>query len=198
MTVTAVSTTSATLVLGQQWLLDVSVTDVDGCPVADTVVFSVTDPEQADTTSSTETVETGRYRTVVTPVTEGRYVAVAAGAAYGAAAFTAWVQAVSDAVDFPDVTELDSYLGTNGATTDELQEALDAQGAAQRADCRIPPVYGADLRSALLRRCARHLALKRIPLAVLQGDAENGPTTLPRNDPMVRDFERNYRKLTMG
>jgi hypothetical protein len=202
MPVRARSTSSATLVLGQGWLLDVCVTDLDGCPVADTITFTVTDPAEATSVPTVETVagETGRYRAVYVPAEMGRFVAVAAGALYGAVAFTAWVGEISTGADLPDITELDAYLGTNGATSDELQEALDAEAQAQRDRCTIPAVYPDSLRSALLRRCARHLAMKRIPLAVIpgSGDAEAGPTMPPGRDPEVRRLEAPYPKLGMG
>lgn len=200
MTVRARSMSSVTLILGQGWLLDVCVTDLDGDPVADTIVFTVTDPQEATSEPVVEQVagETGRYRTVFTPDETGRFVAVAAGALYGAAAFTAWVGEISTEATFPTIDDVDVYLGTNSASDADLLEALDAEADAQRAVCRIPAVYTADLRSALLRRCARHLAMKRIPLAMFQGDAETGPAVVPGRDPEVRRFEAPYRRLGMG
>lgn len=84
---------------------------------------------------------------------------------------------------------------------DELQDVLDAEVALQAKVCTIPAdptdppsdAYPAALRAAVFRRVARALAMKGIPLAVLQGDAENGTTYLPSNDPEVRRLERPYR-----
>lgn len=84
---------------------------------------------------------------------------------------------------------------------DELGDVLAAEIALQAKVCRIPvdptdppsDAFPAPLRTALFRRVARALALKGIPLAVLQGDAETGTTYLPSNDPEVRRMERPYR-----
>lgn len=102
--------------------------------------------------------------------------------------------------------QLDAYLGGEDGhsfTDEELQGALDAETAAQAARCRLPdPVsadpVSADLDEALKRRCARNLAMRRIPLAVPQGDAESGPTIIPGNDPEVRRLEAPYRKRKVG
>jgi hypothetical protein len=195
------SRASSTLALGQEWILDVRVTDGEGCPVADTLTFTVTDPDEQETVldaADQVSTSTGLYRVPYLPDATGRYVARVEAAEHGAAAFTAWVQAITTGAQLPDISELDTYLGANGASDDELQEALDAQAAAQRARCRMPATYDADLRSALLRRCARHLALKRIPLAMLGADSEAGPTTVPGRDPLVRELEGPWLKLGMG
>lgn len=198
MTVRARSRNSARLALGDVWPIEVCVTDADGCPAADTVVVTVIDPDEATTVPDVEELTgVGRYRAVYTPATTGRWVATAVGA-YGATSFTAWVVDVVTGLQLPDITELDEYLGTNAATDAQLQEALDAEAAAQRNTCRIPAAYEADLRSALLRRCARHLAMMRIPLAMFSGDAEAGPVIVPGRDPEVRRLEGPWRKLSMG
>lgn len=84
---------------------------------------------------------------------------------------------------------------------DELGDVLAAEIELQAKVCTIPAdptdppsdAFPTPLRSAIFRRVARALALKGIPLAVLQGDAEAGTTYLPSNDPEVRRLERPYR-----
>ena len=59
-------------------------------------------------------------------------------------------------------------------------------------------LYPKDLRQALLRRVQRNLALRALPLAVLQGDAEAGSTILPGKDLEVRRLEGPFRRLLVG
>jgi len=102
--------------------------------------------------------------------------------------------------DLPTLANVKTYLGdAAGRWTDaELTEVLDAETAAQAAACRVVPFYTDDLRAALLRRTMRALALRSLPLAVLQGDGEGGSITLPGRDPEVRRLEAARRKLVLG
>lgn len=197
MTVKARSADSLSLAVGQQWIIDVSVYDVDGAATEDTLTVTVTDPNGDATTPTVETTTTG-YRAVVTVTVPGRWVAVAASAANGMHPFVADVAEISTAANMPSIADLDDYLGTHSATDAQLDDALQAETAAQVRACRMPAAYTADLRQALLRRCARNLAMRRIPLAVLQGDSDSGPTVPPGRDPEVRRFEHPYRKLPTG
>lgn len=98
------------------------------------------------------------------------------------------------------VEDLMLYLGDTASRLSEetLTEALAAEEAAQAARCTIPDPYPDDLGEALKRRVARNLAMRGIPLAVLQGDAEFGSTVLPGRDPEVRRLEAPYPRLTVG
>lgn len=100
----------------------------------------------------------------------------------------------------PNLTVVKVYLGQFAASwTDEtIQDALDAETAAQRARCRIPATYPADLGQALKRRVQRNLAMRQQPLAVLLGDAEAGSTILPGRDPEVRRLEAPHRRMVVG
>ncbi len=103
----------------------------------------------------------------------------------------------------PTVLEVRSRLKltVDRIDDDELGDVLAAEIELQAKVCRIPAdptdppadAFPAALRQALFRRVARALAMKGIPLAVLQGDAEAGATYLPSNDPEVRRLERPYR-----
>lgn len=99
---------------------------------------------------------------------------------------------------WPDREALDTYLGDHSATDDEMDDALAAETQAQFDACRVPGFYPSSLRQALLRRCARNLALRGLPLAVLRGDSESGDTVLPGSDPEVRRLEKPWRRLTVG
>jgi hypothetical protein len=111
----------------------------------------------------------------------------------------------------PDLDEVLEYLKLAGKDRDaEVTSALAAEVAAQRRVVRarafgVDPVpglpstpYPADLSEALKRRVARNLALRGVPLAVLQSDSEAGPAILPGRDPEVRRLEAPYKKLIVG
>lgn len=101
----------------------------------------------------------------------------------------------------PTVTDVEAYLGDTSFDATELGAALAAEKAAQATRCRVPAdadAWPADLAEALLRRVARNLAMRGIPLAVLQGDSEGGPTVLPGSDPEVRRLEAPHRRLKVG
>jgi len=182
------------------WALRVSVTDLDGYAVdaASATAVTVTLPGGTTSAPTVETVTTGDYRATYTAGTAGRYVARVVVTGYGAADFAAYAAATTTGTGMPDVTAVANYLGADASSwdTDDLQDALDAEASAQRDRCRVPAVYPDSLRQALLRRVQRNLAMRRLPLAVLQGDAE--ATRIGGNDPEVRRFEAPYRKLVIG
>lgn len=201
MKLTAVSPTSALLPVGGQWLIDVCVRNDDGYPAAATLVVTVTLPGGTTATPAAVETTTGRYRVLYVAGTAGRYVArVVTNPAADAVDFAAYVATTTAGTGMPDTDDVAGYLGTDAASweTEELQDALDAEAAAQRARCRVSAVYPADLRQALLRRVQRNLAMRRLPLAVLQGDAETGNGVLPGRDPEVRRLEAPHRKRTVG
>lgn len=117
---------------------------------------------------------------------------------YGVAAAAAFVVGDLGPAAWQTTDDLDDYLGEHSATAQEMEDTLSAETAAQFAACRIPGAYPPNLRMALLRRCARALAMKGIPLAVLQGDDESGSTVLPGSDPEVRRLEKPYRRMKVG
>ncbi|GAB3812103.1 hypothetical protein [Kribbella italica] len=103
----------------------------------------------------------------------------------------------------PTVTDADNYLGDTSYTTEELGKAFAAEKKAQAKVCRVPAddaEWDEDLSEALFRRVARNLAMRGIPLAILQGDADLGTVgaRLPGRDPEVRRLEAPWRKLVMG
>lgn len=147
------------------------------------------------------------------PITlPGRWVALVGDTLTGIDAFSVWAEDPARIDRFPDITDLRGqdenranpddlgYLGANSWPDSEILDALEAEAAAQRSTCRIPAVYPADLRQALLRRVKRNLAMRGLALAVLRGDAEAGgaDTVLPGRDPEVRRLEAPFRKLPIG
>lgn len=127
--------------------------------------------------------------------------------------WTAHLSTVDDALDMavyaaapttpgamPTVDDVARYLGQNASSwsTADLTQCLAAERAAQRARVGERAVYPDDLREALFRRCARNLAMRRLPLAVNFGDADGGALILPGRDPEVRRLEAPYRRLVTG
>ena len=101
----------------------------------------------------------------------------------------------------PTEQEVTDYLGETSATTEEIADAYAAEKSDQANRCKVPAddaAWPASLAQALKRRVARNLALRGLPIAVLQGDAEGGSTVLPGSDPEVRRFEAPHRKLSFG
>lgn len=186
----AVSTTSVLLPVGGSWRLHV---DADTAPIV-----VVTPPTGGPVTVTPEQTRGDRWEATYPVMAPGRYVARASVVDEGVVDFVAQVLAVTTDVQMPDVPAVVEYLGETSATEDEVQGALDAELAAQRGVCRVRAVYPPDLREALLRRVARNLALRSLPLAVLRGDAEAGSTVLPGKDPEVRRLEAPHRKLPIG
>jgi hypothetical protein len=196
MTVHAISSTNVERPLGGEWVISVCVTDADGDAVDQAPVVTVTLPAGTTATPTVETLTTGVYRAVYELGTAGRYIARAAAAGYGVATFVAFSTDVTGATAMPDLDDVDAYLGDDSHTDEERQDALDAEAAAQRAVCRVPAAYPADLRQALLRRVQRNLAMRGQPGVIVADD--DRPSFVPTNDPEVRRLERPHRKLVMG
>lgn len=81
----------------------------------------------------------------------------------------------------PTIAEVQAYVAETGGTytQPEVQAALDAEKAAQRAACRVPAdadPWPKNLATALMRRVARHLNVKALPLGPggADPDAETG------------------------
>lgn len=192
-----VCNSSQDVVLGGQWVIDLDVTDADGRASADTLAITVTDPAGNVTTPAVEERSTlGGYRLPVTVDAAGRWIAVFVGG-QGAAAATAYASDAVAGVAMPNIADLDAYLGTHSYSDDDLAEALDAEADQQRRECKVPAVYPNNLRSALLRRSQFHLAMKRVQLGVIPGDADRD-TVRPGSDSEVRRFEKPYRRLPTG
>lgn len=187
--------------VGDELLVAHEVRDLDGVLTnAATVTLTVTRPdlttEQPAVTNPPE--ETGHYEGAYTLTQPGRYL-------------FAWTTTDPDTAEasaveatepggLPTLTAVKTYLGEVAAqwTDPDLTDALTAEAAAQARVCRVRADYPADLREALLRRVQRNLAMRALPLAVLQGDAEAGSTVLPGRDPEVRRLEAPHRKVVVG
>lgn len=95
----------------------------------------------------------------------------------------------------PTLPEVKEYLGVSGSADAEVISALAAETAAQQSRCRVTP-YSADLREALMRRVARNLAMRNVPLGVQM--SEVGGTFVGSVDPEVRRLEAPRRRMPVG
>lgn len=188
---------SRNLTLGGVWQIGVDIYDEDGVAYTVAPVVTITLPGGTTTTALAESPLGTYWLAEYVVGTEGRYTARVVSA-LGVADFTVWVSAVVPGTAMPDITDVDTYMGDHSWTDNDLQDALDAEAAAQRRVCRVPAAYPDDLRQALLRRVKRNLSLRGLPLAVLTGDSEGGSMVLPGRDPEVRRFEAPYRKVVLG
>lgn len=191
------SSVSTLLPIGGQWVIEVEYRDFDGYLSTATPSVVVTLPAGTTSNPTFTTVETGIYRATYTVGSAGRYVARVT-TSDDAVDFASFVYATTAGTGMPVVADVVEYLGATSHTSDQIQGALDAEAAAQRAVCRVGAVYPPDLREALLRRVQRNLAMRQLPLAVPQGDAEIGPSFVPGRDPEVRRLEAPYRRLVVG
>lgn len=202
MAVRALSSPSVDRTVGGVWDILVDVRDTDGCLVDDAPVVTVTLPNNSTATPTVETVTTGVYRAEYLPAAAGRHVARAVTATHGTVAFVCFAAAVTANADMPDLDAVTEFLGAEAAswTAEEMNDALDAETAAQRRICNVPAAYPPDLRSALLRRVALYLRRKRELTEGRQpsADADFNPTATPAGDRDVRRWEGPFRKLVFG
>ncbi len=200
MTAAATTPTAGILDVGDTWLLGVEVRDDKTGDLVDaTVAITATRPD--DTTSALGVTQdgTGLYRASYVLLGPGRHFAVASVSGAVVSVVTFAVTAFAPGKP-PTIVDLRTYLAESGPqwSDADLTDVLDAQSLAQAKKCRIGAEFPKDLRAALLRRCMRALALKALPLAMPQGDAEAGPAILPGKDPEVRELEAGHRKMVTG
>lgn len=199
----ATTPTTQTVPVGGVWRLGVDARDHYGRPLSVTVSASLTSPLGATTAPTFTTLAVGGY--VAEPVvpTAGRWVAVVtvSGPTAETLTFTANVLASVPASGMPTVADVSDYLGTDADrwSIPELTATLAAETAAQAARCDLPAEYTPDLREALLRRCARNLAARAVP--VTSFSSFDGGTTVqrvPARDPEVSRLESPYVRIVVG
>ena len=97
------------------------------------------------------------------------------------------------------LSDVKTYLGTAASqwSDAELASALTAESAAQAARVQSGYLTGrADVDEALMRRVARNLAMRKVPLGIT--DSEIEATRVGGTDPEVRRLEAPYRRLVLG
>jgi hypothetical protein len=207
---TALSSQSQRRPVAGVWDVLVRVVDSNGDPVADvpTVTITLPDGTTAAPVMTALPPGCGYFYLPYTVAATGRYVAHVVATGNGAADFTVWVEPITPASGMPTLQDLrgpdvpdpddPGYLGVNSWTDAQITEALEAEAAAQRTKCAVPADYPPDLRSALLRRVARHLAMTRLPLAVLSGDPDVDAVRIFGTDPEIRRLEAGYPRWVIG
>jgi hypothetical protein len=191
-TVTPISCTEAQRIVSDLWPLTVLVADADGFTASVTPTASVTLPDGSTATPTMTRTSSGDWRAEHTLTQVGRHVATVTASGYGSAGF--WVEAVvvTPAGNLPSVADATTYLGSTSWSSQDIGDALAVEKAAQRARCTIPAYYPDDLRGALLRRVARNLGMRSIPLAQPVSDVEAGGPNLPPYDPEINRLERPH------
>jgi|WetSurSiteA1Bulk_404760.scaffolds.fasta_scaffold04978_5 hypothetical protein len=143
--------------------------------------------------------EVGVYSLDVTCPTPGRWAAVWTGT--GAAAdvtSVTWVVAPTHGVP-PDLQAVKDYLGDTSETDATIAGALAAETAAQARRCTIPADFPADLAEALLRRVARNLAARAVPVATFTSFEGGGTSArVPTKDAEVARLEATFPRLPVG
>lgn len=184
--------------VGGQITLAITTFDANGdasSAVAPTV--TITAPDASTTAVTPIDHGSGCWTAVYTLAAAGRH-SVAVSTPEDASLAAVYALGATTAAGMPNVNDCVSYLRQSSWERPAVQDALDAELAAQLARCGARNPYPADLRQALLRRVQRNLAMRMLPLAVNFGDADAGATVLPGNDPEVRRLEAPWRKRRLG
>lgn len=101
----------------------------------------------------------------------------------------------------PDLAEVRDWIKVPVAqlSDEQLQQVIDSELTIQARINEVPEeapgaVYPPPLAQALLRRCARQVAAKAVPLGMVGADAtEYGPVSLPGWDAEIARLEASYR-----
>lgn len=101
------------------------------------------------------------------------------------------------------IADLKAYLGPDSASQwadVELGGVLGSEGAAQalRVTGDVGNPDTADLYEALLRRCARNLAMRKAPLGIAFSTDGVDVTRVGGTDPEVRRLEAPWRRRIVG
>lgn len=184
--------------LGALVPLSFAVLDDAGDYVDAASTLTVLLPDGSSTALTPAHVSPGPYTASFPTTQTGVHVArlVAAGV-NGGAAEDVFVVAGTNLAQVTTV-QLRAYLGDTSASDGDLVGVLAAERAAQARVCRVDP-FTADLREALLRRVARNLAARAVPVASFSSfDGAVSSTRVPAKDPEIERFESPYRRLTVG
>lgn len=186
--------------VGDTWVLGVAVTDdLTGALTTATVGMVVTRPDGTTSTLTVVQDSAGYFHGLYVISAAGRHTAKVTVSGTVTSVVTFATDGVVVAT-MPTLADVKAYMGSSAASWQdaEVTDALAAETAAQARSCVVGATYSADLRQALLRRVQRNLALRRMPLAVLQGDADGGSMVLPGRDPEVRRLEAPYRRVVVA
>jgi hypothetical protein len=190
--------------VGDTWRAWLVVVDLDAfAAAADTVTVAVTLPAgTAGTGTATAQTAIGLYLLEYDVVTAGShtFVVTVTSAEFGDDVFTVTVLARATSGTLPDLAAVLAYLGEDDShTPQEVQDALDAETAAQARHCTIPADYPEDLAQALKRRVARNLAARAVPVATFTSFEGGGTSArVPKLDAEITRFEAPFPRLAVG
>lgn len=200
MTVTMDAGAQIDLAVGQLWTIRVRASSLPVMVVilpdgtTESSILFAADGWLGDYVASFAPQDPGRYLAAITTLTDG--------VVTGSVVAQAFVAPITMNSQFPGAADLDKYLGEgqHGWTTEELEEAMAIESAAQRRVCRIPAAYPADLRGALVRRGARYLDMKR---QMTSESSDGTDFEVPGRPPLGRDqeirrLEAPWRKVVIG
>jgi len=179
--------------------LSFTVTDeAGGLAAPGAVTLTITLPNGTTSTPTPENPSTGVYTYDFTPASAGRHVArfVATGANAGADE-DAFDVIAANTGSGPSLADVKEYLGDVSESDGEIQDAFDAERAAQTRRC-VVDLYPPDLVEALKRRVARNLAARRVPLATYTAFENGGGTStrVPTGDAEIDRLEKPHRRMT--
>lgn len=99
----------------------------------------------------------------------------------------------------PTMQQVRDWTGvsTSSISDDELTVVIDAEVWSQAQMCRTDP-YPPNLYQAVLRRCARELAARGVPLGLTSGESEFGAARLATFDAEVERLEGPSRIVVTG
>lgn len=100
----------------------------------------------------------------------------------------------------PTIIDVRAWTGVpaNVLTDAQCQAILDAELTLQAMYCDVPTDYPKTLWQAALRRCAREIAARGLPLGLTAGDVEYGPIRYPMIDPEIERLEGPYRLIPVA
>lgn len=103
--------------------------------------------------------------------------------------------------DVPDVATVRAWtqVSAQSLTDAQLQQVIETEQALQAASCRWVDAYPAALAQAILRRCARHVGARQLPLGLV-GDSggETAPVRMPSWDVEIERIEAPYRVIAVA
>lgn len=189
-------------VVGQPVTLTFAALDTDGTPVhPDTAVLTITRPDGTTATPTLDEPDTGILVVDYVPDMPGRHIAVCVTTGTGAGVAVDVVDVVATDLAIVSADDARAYLISTGPTSftdSEITGALDAERAAQADVCRVDDWTPA-LREALLRRVARNLAARAVPVATWSAfDGGASGTRVPTRDPEIARLEAPFRRLTVA
>lgn len=104
--------------------------------------------------------------------------------------------------DLPDVTAVRAWtqVSAQSVTDAQLQQVIDTEAALQSASCSWTDVeYPPALAQAILRRCARQIGARQLPLGLVGDSAgETAPVRMPSWDVEIERIEAPYRVIAVA